>query len=80
MKYRALPVEVDAFTIVHVDAPDTEGNRQVLLDNGVVVIITAEMAARHKPMVGDYFVVQQDGYEYINPRTVFVRKYEKIEP
>lgn len=34
------------------------------------------MMARYTPVVGDYWVVQEDGYIYLNPRDVFERKYQ----
>src|ERR1700691_2146243 len=33
------------------------------------------MTARYAPKVGDYWVVQSDGYAYLNPAEVFERKY-----
>lgn len=39
---------------------------------------TAGMLARMNPNVGDYWVIQEDGYVYLNPREVFRRKYSPI--
>jgi hypothetical protein len=78
MKYIANPVVVDAFKMVMVDAPGANGDRLVLLDNATNAMLTAEMAARYVPTVGDYWVVQADGYAYINPREVFERKYRPL--
>src|SRR5580692_9844021 len=36
-----------------------------------------EMCARYIPEVGDYYVVQFDGYAYIEPKEVFRQKYKK---
>jgi hypothetical protein len=36
---------------------------------------TPEMTARYTPESGDYLVRQEDGYEYLNPKDVFERKY-----
>lgn len=38
----------------------------------------AAMLARYTPVEGDYLVVQEDGYVYINPKYVFERKYRAI--
>lgn len=36
------------------------------------------MLARYSPVPGDYLVTQDDGYQYVNPKDVFERKYAKI--
>jgi hypothetical protein len=84
MRYQALPVIVDAFEIEEV-LPGPEAVRkdcasgvQCRLSSGLTLIATAEMLARYSPVVGDYWVVQADGYAYINPLDVFLRKYEHI--
>lgn len=48
---------------------DAEGNSYT---------ITAAMRARYEPESGDYFVTQEDGYRYVNPRDVFERKYQPL--
>lgn len=76
MKYIANPVEVDAFAIT--DIGDNLGpnfGREVKVDDGSTRLITPEQMARMTPAVGDYFVIQSDGYIYINPKAVFERKY-----
>jgi hypothetical protein len=76
MKYIANPVEVDAFQIRTVGTTNsTDGTYRLELENGEWVTATAEMCARMKPSVGDYWVIQADGYAYLNPRDVFQRKY-----
>ena len=37
------------------------------------------MVARYTPVAGDYWIVQSDGYEYLNPKEVFERKYEAMK-
>lgn len=70
MKYIANPIEVDAFKIAKViDAGVYE------LETGEVVRPHAGMLSRITPQVGDYWVIQSDGYIYLNPREVFLRKY-----
>lgn len=78
MKYQANPVVVDAYKIVSVQTvPDADPalSRDVATDDGVNRKATAEMCARYIPQAGDYWVIQSDGYEYLNPRDVFERKY-----
>lgn len=36
------------------------------------------MTARFYPSVGDYVVIQPDGYVYLNPKQVFEDKFEKV--
>jgi hypothetical protein len=37
------------------------------------------MTSRYVPVAGDYLVTQEDGYEYLNPKDVFERKYRAID-
>jgi hypothetical protein len=78
MKYIANPVEVDAFRIVGVFGYQDEISKDGLglkLEGGEVQQATPEMCARMTPRIGDYFVIQSDGYAYLNPKEVFERKY-----
>jgi hypothetical protein len=77
VKYRANPVEVDAFVITSVGTTDDDGTR-IVLDNGEPVIVTPAMTARELPEVGGYLVTQADGYTYLNPKHVFERKYSPV--
>jgi hypothetical protein len=81
MKYRANPVEVEAFKITQVyPIADQGGGFQVLkLEDGNLVQADKGMIARMSPQVGDYWVIQSDGYVYLNPKAVFERKYSPIE-
>ena len=36
------------------------------------------MTCRYVPVPGDYLVRQEDGYEYLNPKDVFERKYREL--
>jgi hypothetical protein len=79
-RYRANPVEVEAFIIAAVGARNENGSRMLLLDNGDSVVATKEMLARIDVQMGDYYVTQlADGYIYLNPREVFERKYSLAE-
>lgn len=80
MKYVANPVVVDAFKIVSTDVvvdADPPLPLAMGLDNGKNVIATPEMQARMIPQPGDYWVVQSDGYVYLNPAEIFERKYTR---
>ncbi len=77
MKYIANPVEVEAYIIVNTvgDTILPDGSMQLHLQNGAVRTATKGMIARYIPKEGDYYVVQSDGYVYVNPKEVFERKY-----
>jgi len=91
MKYIANPIQVEAFAIVGIVAVadmDERFRRErgrssgvaLVLDDGTLALPTPEMMARMTPAVGDYWVVQDDGYNYLNPKAVFERKYRKAQP
>lgn len=45
------------------------------LSNGRIVTANPGMTSRMTPVVGDYWVIQSDGYIYLKPKEVFERKY-----
>ena len=76
MKYTANPVTVDAFVIVSVaKEANADCSLNIALDNGDNYVATSVMMSRYVPSAGDYLVRQADGYEYLNPKDVFERKY-----
>lgn len=80
MKYRANPVEVDAFVILGI-TPKLDGEilyHELKLDNGQRVRADGPLLARMTPQIGDYWVIQSDGYVYLNPKAVFERKYSPV--
>ncbi len=77
MKYQANPVIVDAFKITTISDLREDGSVRIELEDGAVKRASAEMLARFMPGVGDYWVVQEDDYVYLNPREVFERKYRR---
>lgn len=82
MKYQANPIIVDAYKIVgtgEVLNAEPPMSLNLALDNGENVVATPEMQSRYIPKVGDYWVVQSDGYIYLNPKDVFERKYSPCE-
>lgn len=80
MKYQANSVIVEAFQIISIGAY----GGQVLLEFEEYDLYdlyepSLEMLARMIPEIGDYLVIQEDGYTYLNPKEVFERKYSKME-
>lgn len=73
--YVANPIEVTALRIVDAGAVDEAGGVALALENGENVYADAGMVSRMTPVAGDYWVVQADGYTYLNPKDVFERKY-----
>lgn len=84
MKYTANPVTVEAYKITGIGELKKDGEQSLEIYHGVddqdrpiyeEVEATPAMMARHKPLIGDYWVIQEDGYIYLNPKAVFERKY-----
>ena len=78
MRYKANPVIVDAFKIVSVGSVDPLCGVNVATDDGLSRYATAAMLSRYVPTADDYWVIQEDGYEYLNPKAVFERKYHAL--
>lgn len=78
MKYQANPVIVDAYRITEVHEGTKKNPYWIELENGQKVIATPDMVSRMTPAVDDYWVIQSDGYIYLNPKLVFERKYSPV--
>ena len=90
MKYQAKPVIVDAFEIAVVQKledgrflckfvlPDL--NTALNSSEPAVGMATPDMTSRMVPKAGDYWIIQSDGYVYLNPKEVFERKYGPVDP
>ena len=83
MKYQGNPVIVDAFKIVSFDKKEKDfaednSNSTITLDDGQVITLEDGMMSRYQPVAGDYYVIQSDGYAYLNPKDVFERKYSPV--
>ena len=78
-KYQANPITVEAAVITQVIPVLCTGGAHLTLDDGQTTTATAAMLSRYEPVPGDYWVVQDDGYEYVNPKSVFERKYSLID-
>lgn len=78
MKYQANPVIVDAFKIIGIE-PMENGDTIIRMEEQKdEFIATKAMTARIDVKIGDYMVVQSDGYIYLNPADVFERKYSPL--
>lgn len=79
MKYQANPVIVDAFQIAAIGEYELGVGTPLTLDSGENVVATFAMTTRMTPVAGDYWVIQSDGYIYLNPKDVFERKYRPMD-
>ena len=75
MEYVANPVIVTAYKIKHIGNYHIGKGLELILDNDSIVYATPEMLSRITPEPLDYWVIQSDGYIYLNPKDVFERKY-----
>ena len=78
MKYIANPVEVDAFIILSVGPVLPDGSMHCATQDGQNRVADKGKISRYIPTDGDYWVIQSDGYEYVNPKEVFERKYSPV--
>ena len=78
MQYKANPVVVDAYVINETGMRLGDKNIYLQCEDGKQRIATPEMTARMFPKPGDYWVIQEDGYAYLNPKEVFERKYSVV--
>ena len=85
--HKANPVSVNATRILEVtDVTDrrpgygqSSPDLMLRLEDGRNYKANMSMTSRLVPVAGDYLVTQEDGYEYLNPKDVFERKYSAIE-
>lgn len=76
MRYLAKPFVVNAFKIVSVQSePGANGSRNVATEDGNNRNASATMLLRRVPVSGDYWIVREDGYEYLESKAVFERSY-----
>lgn len=81
MRAIANPVEVQYAVITEIVGDRSPDFMIVTLDWGDhqhQQMLSRGQLARFVPHMGDYFVRQSDGYEYLNPREVFERKYHPV--
>ena len=78
--YEANPVRAQAWKIDEVGEPRRDGSMVCWISSlpDKCFIATAEMLSRMTPKAGDYVVRQEDGYQYLNPKDVFERKYHLV--
>ena len=78
-KYKCHKV-VEAGKIVEVDL-DNQGGHYLLLEGfGEPLLVGDSYMHKHRPQVGGYYVVYEDGYESFSPAKAFEAGYTKIEP
>jgi hypothetical protein len=73
--------EVWALKIKHINLLANEGETAVIFpeeERYAPIEVNKEYMQKHKPKVGGYFVVYQDGYRSFSPAAAFEEGYSKI--
>ena len=72
--------EVWALKIENIKQIDSDGNAEITpIDKGFApFVVSCEYVARHKPEVGGYYVVYEDGYKSFSPAGVFESGYTRL--
>ena len=81
-KYQQNPVIVTAYRITHVGEKRRENNAMPLkLENGKDVVAWPTMYSRlpkEQVNVGDYWVIQADGYTFVSTKATFEKRYSVV--
>ena len=79
-KYRCHKI-VEAAPIWMIGTPSPRHILVKLGDAAVreIEIDPAKLFARYTPVLGDYFVIYEDGYQSISPKAAFEAGYTRIE-
>ena len=71
--------EVNAFKITGINIPEeTTGGFVILSGLDVNVDVTAEYMKKHRPQIGGYYVLYEDGYQSFSPSAAFEDGYTRI--
>ena len=71
--------EVHAFKITGINIPpEQDGGYVKLTGLGMEVEVTAEYMKKHRPQVGGYYVLYDDGYHSFSPAQAFESGYTRI--
>lgn len=72
--------EVQAFKIREIKfAPEQDGGSAHLVSmDGGFFSVNAEYMKKHRPQIGGYFVLYQDGYQSFSPGDVFEDGYARV--
>ncbi|CDT52796.1 hypothetical protein VCR15J2_390023 [Vibrio coralliirubri] len=55
------------------------GSLIATLEDGQNKVLSSEMVSRYLPIKGDYYVSSEEGYCYVNPKSVFESHYDSVE-
>lgn len=71
--------EVRAFKITGINIPPEQNGGHVrLTGNGLEVEVTEEYMKKHRPQVGGYYVLYDDGYHSFSPAAAFESGYTLV--
>lgn len=75
--------EVHAFKIREIKSfdigSDDSGRAQIVSTDGGVITVGPEYMKKHRPQIGGYFVVYEDGYQSFSPAAAFESGYSLIK-
>ena len=67
--------EVRAFKITGINIPPNQSGYVKLSGDGLGVEVTAEYMKKHRPQVGGFYVLYNDGYHSFSPAAAFESGY-----
>lgn len=67
--------EVRAFKITGINIPPDQIGHVRLSGNGIEIEVTVEYMKKHRPQVGGFYVLYEDGYHSFSPSTAFESGY-----
>lgn len=71
--------EVHAFRIIGINFPtEQDGGNVKISGNGLEVEVTADYMKKHRPQIGGYYVLYEDGYHSFSPAAAFESGYTRI--
>jgi hypothetical protein len=76
--YQALPVIVAATQIKSIVSMPTSATIMAVCEDGSTHELSRENTSRYRPVLGDYIVILEDGFKYVDPRAVFERTHKRI--
>ena len=71
--------EVSAFKITGINIPpEQDGGFVKISGDGIVMEVTKEYMGKHRPQVGGYYVLYEDGYHSFSPAKAFEDGYTRL--
>lgn len=72
--------EVQAFKITGIRVvPETLGAKALITGDGLEVQVSGEYMKKHRPQIGGFYVIYDDGYQSFSPAPAFESGYARIQ-